>query len=76
MSEDQWVTFARAERLPPIPWFNVRVMNESDLRAMYRYIRFLGAAGERTPAPLPPGKEGTLPFISFMPQTPPLAQRR
>jgi mono/diheme cytochrome c family protein len=76
MTEDQWVAFARAERLPPMPWFNVVAMDEADLRAMYRYIRSLGPSGERAPAPLPPGQEGTLPFISFMPQAPQPASQR
>jgi mono/diheme cytochrome c family protein len=76
MTEDQWLSFARLERLPPMPWFSLAAMTEPDLRAMYRYIRSLGASGERAPAPLPPGKEGKLPFIPFMPQAPKLAQGR
>jgi mono/diheme cytochrome c family protein len=76
MTEDQWLVFARAERLPPMPWFSLAAMTEADLRAMYRYIRSLGASGERAPAPLPPGKEGKLPFIPFMPQAPQLARSR
>jgi len=76
MTEDQWVVFARAERLPPMPWFSIAAMSEPDVRAIYRFIRALGPSGERAPAPLPPGKESALPFIPFFAQTPSLAQRR
>ena len=31
MSEDQWLQFARAPRLPPMPWFNLKAMNDDDL---------------------------------------------
>jgi mono/diheme cytochrome c family protein len=75
MSEDEWLAYARIERLPPMPWFSLKAMSDADLRAMYRYIRSLGAGGERAPLPLPPGKEGNLPFIPFTPQAPQPARR-
>jgi mono/diheme cytochrome c family protein len=56
MSEDEWLRRARtAKYRPPMPWFNLRDMSESDLRAAYRYIRSLGPAGEPAPAYVPPG---------------------
>lgn len=45
LSEEQWLAFARVPRLPPMPWFNLRDMSDADLRAMYRHVRSLGAAG-------------------------------
>jgi mono/diheme cytochrome c family protein len=65
MTEDQWLQFARAPRLPPMPWFNLKAMNDDDLRSIYRFIRNLGAKGERVPAAAGPGQPVTTPFIVF-----------
>jgi hypothetical protein len=32
---------------PPVTWFNVRAMEENDLRSQFRYIKSLGESGER-----------------------------
>jgi mono/diheme cytochrome c family protein len=69
MNETQWLAFARLQRLPPMPWFNLRDMSDDDLRSLYRYIRTLGPKGTRAPAALAPGREVTTPFIQFEPQT-------
>jgi len=45
-----------AQYPPPMPWFALRDMAESDLRALHRYVRHLGPAGEAAPAFLPPGQ--------------------
>ena len=68
MNESQWLTFARAERLPPMPWFALRDMSDDDLRSMYRYIRALGPKGVRAPAAVGPGVDARTPFILFVPQ--------
>ncbi|MFL6622667.1 MAG: cytochrome C [Sulfurifustis sp.] len=66
MSEDQWVTLARtAELRPPMPWFNLRRMTEPDLRAVYRYIRHMGPAGQRAPAYVPPDQQPKGPYVQF-----------
>lgn len=70
MSEDQWLSYARVPRMPPMPWFNLRDMSDADLRAMYRYIRSLGAAGELAPPNAPPGGRVRTPVIVFVPQVP------
>jgi mono/diheme cytochrome c family protein len=58
MSEEDWVRVARsAQYRPPMPWFALRDMKETDLRALYRFVRSLGVAGEPAPAYVPPGKE-------------------
>jgi len=58
MSEEDWVRVARsAQYRPPMPWFALRDMNETDLRSLYRFVRSLGVAGEPAPAYVPPGKE-------------------
>jgi mono/diheme cytochrome c family protein len=68
LTEDQWVTFARVPRRPPMPWFNLRDMNDADLRAMYRFIRDLGPKGERAPAAAAPGVVVNTPVIVFEPR--------
>ena len=73
-SEDRWVqilTTADGGRgRPPMPWMNTAQMNEQDLRAMYRYIRSLGAAGSPVPRAVPPGGTPTTPYINFGPVQP------
>jgi mono/diheme cytochrome c family protein len=70
LSESEWLRFARAQRLPPMPWFNLRDMNDDDLRSMYRFIRALGPKGERMPAAVAPNGRVATPFIQFTPQSP------
>lgn len=66
MSEEQWIEFARtAELRPPMPWFNLRAMNDDDLRSIYRFTRSLGASGEPAPGYLPPGVEPQGPYVLF-----------
>jgi mono/diheme cytochrome c family protein len=66
MTEVQFVARARSSELrPPMPWFNVRDMSDSDVRAIYRYLKFAGPAGEPAPAYVPPDKEPAPPFVQF-----------
>jgi mono/diheme cytochrome c family protein len=66
LSEDQWVKKAKTlTARPPMPWFNVRAMSTSDLRALYRYIRHLGPAGNPAPAYVPPDKAPGGPVVRF-----------
>lgn len=69
MTEAQWMVFARAPRLPPMPWFALRDMADEDLRAVYRYVRWLGESGARAPAPLAPGRPVKTPVIEFVPRS-------
>jgi len=68
MTEAQWLVFARAEKRPPMPWFNLKAMSDRDLIDIYRFIRSLGPAGEAVPAAVPPGGKVNTPFILFAPQ--------
>jgi len=71
MSESQWVEVARTlKRRPPMPWFNLNSMKESDLRALYQFIRSSGDPGQPAPAYVPPGEEPTTPYALF-PSPPP-----
>ena len=66
MNEQQWVQHARSmQPRPPMPWFNVRAMNDDDLRAIYAFVRSLGPAGEPAPAALPPGAAASGPVIRW-----------
>ena len=75
LTEDQWVKFARLPRRPPMPWFNLRDMSDSDLRAMYQFIRELGPKGQRAPAAAAPGVSVNTPVIVFEPQMEQTAKR-
>lgn len=58
---------------PPMPYFNLNAMPETDMRSLYRYIRSLGEPGGMAPAAVPPGEEPTTPYIVFAPPTMPKA---
>lgn len=68
MTEEQWLVFARAEKRPPMPWFNLREMSDRDLTDIYRFIRSLGPAGVPVPAAVAPGGKVDTPYIVFSPQ--------
>jgi len=71
LSEEQWVKYAHSTELrPPMPWFALRDMSDRDLRAIYRFIRTLGPAGDPAPAYVPPGQTPAGPFVQF-PAPPP-----
>jgi mono/diheme cytochrome c family protein len=70
LTEEQWMATARAPRRPPMPWFALRDMEDQDLRAIYRYVRSLGAKGEHVPAAVAPGGEVRTPVIVFAPTLP------
>lgn len=66
MTENDWVRLAKtAQYRPPMPWFALHDMTEGDLRAIYRYVRHLGTAGQPAPAYLPPGQAAKGPVIAF-----------
>jgi len=71
LSEDQWLGLAHnLKTRPPMPWFNLNKMKDEDLRALYRYTRYLGPGGQPAPAYVPPGQEPNPPFATF-PAPPP-----
>jgi len=66
MSEDEWVKLAHnVQTRPPMPWFALRDMSETDLRALHRFVRSLGPAGEPAPAYIPPGIAAPGPVVAF-----------
>lgn len=75
LSEKQWLARARTEMRPPMPWFSLRDMKDEDLRAMYHFIRSLGAKGEPAPAYVPPGQKISTPYFEFVPKNLPKQAR-
>ena len=66
INEKDWVAKAKhVETRPPMPWFNLRAMTESDLRAIHRYVRSLGPAGQPAPSYVPPNQEPRPPVVTF-----------
>lgn len=71
LSEDQWLNLAKnLKARPTMPWFNLRKMTDSDLRAVFHFIKHLGPAGEQAPGYVPPDKEPSGPYVLF-PAPPP-----
>ncbi|HVO87034.1 MAG TPA: cytochrome C [Casimicrobiaceae bacterium] len=65
-NEAEWVKYAKTLKTrPPMPWFNVNAMSESDLRAMYRFVKSLGPGGDAGPAYLPAGQQPPLPVVEW-----------
>ena len=70
MTEDQFVAFAKAfTAMPPMPYYNVNALDESDVRSLYQYIKALGAPGAQVPDALPPGVKPKTPYTVAAPPT-------
>lgn len=66
ITEEQWREIAsEMQRRPPMPYYALNAMAESDLRAIYRYIRHLGPAGKPAPSAVPPTATPTTPYVSY-----------
>lgn len=71
LTEEQWVQKAKTlSARPPMPWWALHAMSDTDLRSLYRYVKSLGPAGKPAPAYLPPDKTPPPPFVQF-PAPPP-----
>ena len=65
-NEDEFVTYLKAfETRPPMPWYNVHAMDESDLRFI-AHIKS-SAPGEQAPRPFPPGEKPKTPYNVLAP---------
>jgi hypothetical protein len=69
MSESQWLTHARQDRLPPMPAYVLQRMREDDPKAIYAYVKSLGDVGDPAPSYVAPGGKVTTPYYVFVPQT-------
>ena len=76
LTEAQWVVKGKhLQARPPMPAVNVRAMTETDLKAVYRYVKSLGPAGSEAPAYVTPDKQPNPPYVSFPPPPPGAAQK-
>jgi len=67
-SEDAFLQYAKTfQAKPPMPFFNVHAMDESDIRSLYQYIVSLGEPGAAVPEYVPPGQEPKTPYIVIAP---------
>ena len=68
MTEAQWIAYAKALKArPPMPWYELNGWSESDLRALYQFVRSLGPVGRAGPSYLPPDKQPAPPYIQWPP---------
>jgi hypothetical protein len=66
LSEEQWVAYIqKLKAKPPMPWWGLRETDVQDLRAMYQFIKALGAPGEPAPVALPPGTRPAPPYTEW-----------
>lgn len=65
MTAEQFLARARSPLRPPMPWFNLVAMRDSDVKAIYAYLKHLGPAGEPAPAYLPPDQAPAGPVVTF-----------
>ena len=72
MSERGFVGMLKRIRTsPPMPWYNLRAMEESDMQSLYQYIRSLGKHGKPAPSRIRSDREPTTPYVQLAPpQTP------
>ncbi len=67
LDESQWLAYtANLHTRPLMPDYMLRAMREDDRRAIYRFIRSLGPAGEPAPAALPPGEAPPPPYFQIV----------
>jgi len=65
MTGEQFMTLARSELRPPMPWFNLRDMRDKDVKAIFAYLKYLGPAGKPAPAYVAPDKKPAGPYVQF-----------
>lgn len=66
ISEDEWLLLARKMRRDsPMAWASLPKVAEQDLRALYRFVRYLGPKGEPAPKRLPAGVTPPTKYLNF-----------
>ncbi|HSX61530.1 MAG TPA: cytochrome C [Tahibacter sp.] len=66
MSRDEWRAYARVMKSrPPMPFWVLNQMSDTDLDAIWQVVQTLGKAGAPAPAALPPGVEPQGPAVRF-----------
>ena len=66
LSEEKWLALARQMRQSsPMSWVRLPKVSEQDLRAVYRFVKYLGPKGIPAPDRLPAGVTPTTDYIEF-----------
>jgi mono/diheme cytochrome c family protein len=73
MDENAWLARARQPMRPPMPSPSLQAMSDADLKAIYYYVRSLGAKGEPVPPYVPPGGKVATPYLDMAPKNLPQA---
>ena len=64
MTENEWLVLARQMRQDsPMSWIMLPDTAEQDLRAIYKFVHYLGPKGSPAPPPLPAGVAPTTQYI-------------
>ena len=75
MSVDRWIAAVRTRAgHPPMVWQDLRQLPDSDLRAIYAFVKSLGPAGTTAPAAVEPWREPATPFVDMRALPSPAAQ--
>jgi hypothetical protein len=75
MKSDDFVTIVKARHdKPPMPWSQLHGTSESDLRAVYAFVKSLPVTGPDTPPYVPPTKEPTTPYVEMTPKNLPTGE--
>lgn len=66
LPDEDWLVLARQMRQDsPVTWVWLPKVSERDLRAVHRFVRYLGPKGRPAPARLPAGVSPTTDHIEF-----------
>jgi mono/diheme cytochrome c family protein len=68
MDEQTWLARTRQAMRPPMPTPSLRAMTDTDLRAIYLYLKSMGPKGAPAPAYVPPGGRVATPYFDLMPK--------
>ncbi len=76
LTEDGFTTYLQVLKTePPMPWFNVRALPESDIRSLYRYIKSLGPPGKPAPEFVAADAPPRTPYVVLAPPQAPTCSR-
>ena len=65
-NDEQWLQYVDLlTAKPPMPWFDLRSMNDADLLAVLRYVQWLGPKGEPAPPTLAPDEPYIGPTVRY-----------
>lgn len=71
-TEDDFVKYLSTFKArPPMPWYNVHELTQTDKRSLYMYIKSLGDPGDPAPDYVPADQEPKTPYVTMAPPTQP-----